>query len=126
MPLVTVKVFERRLDAQSEARIIKAMTDALLSALEAEELRDHTWGLVRATTLTAGAGPASRGKRPEARLEQDPENATSAAPGSLQAPRSLRSGSLRGALLPALCTWRAAAVVGEPFLVQRGVEVVGL
>ena len=46
MPLVTVKVFERRLDAQSEARIIKAMTDALLDALEAEELRDHTWVLV--------------------------------------------------------------------------------
>ena len=46
MPLVTVKVFERRLDADSEARIIKAMTDALLGALEAEELRDHTWVLV--------------------------------------------------------------------------------
>ena len=46
MPLVTVKVFERRLDPQSEARIIKAMTDALLEALEAEELRDHTWVLV--------------------------------------------------------------------------------
>ena len=46
MPLVTVKVFERRLDAQSESRIIKAMTDALLEALEAEELRDHTWVLV--------------------------------------------------------------------------------
>jgi phenylpyruvate tautomerase PptA (4-oxalocrotonate tautomerase family) len=46
VPLVTVKVFERRLDAQSEARIIKAMTDALLEALEAEELRGHTWVLV--------------------------------------------------------------------------------
>ena len=46
MPLVTVKVFERRLDRESEARIIKAMTDALLEALEAEELRDHTWVLV--------------------------------------------------------------------------------
>ena len=46
MPLVTVKVFERRLDPESEARIIKAMTDALLGALEAEELRDHTWVLV--------------------------------------------------------------------------------
>ena len=46
MPLVTVKVFERRLDPDSEARIIKAMTDALLEALEAEELRDHTWVLV--------------------------------------------------------------------------------
>jgi phenylpyruvate tautomerase PptA (4-oxalocrotonate tautomerase family) len=46
VPLVTVKVFERRLDPQSEARIIKAMTDALLEALEAEELRDHTWVLV--------------------------------------------------------------------------------
>jgi phenylpyruvate tautomerase PptA (4-oxalocrotonate tautomerase family) len=46
MPLVTVKVFERRLDADSEARIIKAMTDALLGALEAEELREHTWVLV--------------------------------------------------------------------------------
>ena len=31
---------------ESEARIIKAMTDALLDALEAEELRDHTWVLV--------------------------------------------------------------------------------
>ncbi|MDX6617966.1 MAG: hypothetical protein QOK36_352 [Gaiellales bacterium] len=46
MPLVTVKVFERRLDLQAEERIIKAMTDALLAALEAEELRDHTWVLV--------------------------------------------------------------------------------
>jgi phenylpyruvate tautomerase PptA (4-oxalocrotonate tautomerase family) len=46
VPLVTVKVFERRLDARSEARIIKAMTDALLEALEAEELREHTWVLV--------------------------------------------------------------------------------
>jgi phenylpyruvate tautomerase PptA (4-oxalocrotonate tautomerase family) len=46
MPLVTVKVFERRLDAESEARIIQKMTDALLEALEAEELRDHTWVLV--------------------------------------------------------------------------------
>ena len=45
-PLVTVKVFERRLDPESEARIIKAMTDALLDALAAEELRDHTWVLV--------------------------------------------------------------------------------
>ncbi len=46
VPLVTVKVFERRLDPQAEERIIKAMTDALLEALEAEELRDHTWVLV--------------------------------------------------------------------------------
>ncbi len=46
MPLITVKVFERRLDEESEARIIKAMTDALLEALDAEELRDHTWVLV--------------------------------------------------------------------------------
>jgi 4-oxalocrotonate tautomerase len=46
MPLVTVKVFERRLDPQTEERIIKAMTDALLEALAAEELRDHTWVLV--------------------------------------------------------------------------------
>ena len=30
----------------SEARIIQKMTDALLEALEAEELRDHTWVLV--------------------------------------------------------------------------------
>ncbi|MDX6526360.1 MAG: 4-oxalocrotonate tautomerase [Gaiellales bacterium] len=46
MPLVTVKVFERRLDAESEARIIEKMTDALLEALAAEELREHTWVLV--------------------------------------------------------------------------------
>ena len=46
MPLVTVKVFERRLDEESEARIIGKMTDALLEALEAEELRDHTWVIV--------------------------------------------------------------------------------
>jgi phenylpyruvate tautomerase PptA (4-oxalocrotonate tautomerase family) len=46
MPLVTVKVFERRLDREAEERIIKAMTDALLEALAAEELREHTWVLV--------------------------------------------------------------------------------
>ena len=46
MPLVTVKVFERRLDPEMESRIIAAMTDALLDALAAEELRDHTWVLV--------------------------------------------------------------------------------
>jgi phenylpyruvate tautomerase PptA (4-oxalocrotonate tautomerase family) len=46
MPLVTVKVFERRLDSESEARIIQKLTDALLEALEAEDLRDHTWVLV--------------------------------------------------------------------------------
>jgi phenylpyruvate tautomerase PptA (4-oxalocrotonate tautomerase family) len=46
MPLVTVKVFERRLDPDAEERIIKAVTDALLEALEAEELREHTWVLV--------------------------------------------------------------------------------
>jgi 4-oxalocrotonate tautomerase len=46
MPLVTVKVFERRLDPASEARIIQKLTDALLEALEAEDLREHTWVLV--------------------------------------------------------------------------------
>jgi phenylpyruvate tautomerase PptA (4-oxalocrotonate tautomerase family) len=46
MPLVTVKVFARRLNPESEARIIKTMTDALLEALEAEELREQTWVLV--------------------------------------------------------------------------------
>ena len=66
MPLVTVKVFERRLDAQSEARIIKAMTDALLDALEAEELRDHTWVLVEGYDPHRWGRAASPGKRPDA------------------------------------------------------------
>jgi phenylpyruvate tautomerase PptA (4-oxalocrotonate tautomerase family) len=46
MPLIEVKVFERRLNAESEARIIRKLTDALLEALEAEELREHTWVIV--------------------------------------------------------------------------------
>jgi phenylpyruvate tautomerase PptA (4-oxalocrotonate tautomerase family) len=46
VPLIEVKVFERRLNPESEARIIQKLTDALLEALDAEELREHTWVIV--------------------------------------------------------------------------------
>ncbi len=47
MPLVTVDLFDWRLNPESEARIIAAMTDALCEAIDAEELREHTWVIVQ-------------------------------------------------------------------------------
>ena len=41
-----VKVVQRRLEPECEERIIKRLTDAWLGALDAEDLRDHTWVLV--------------------------------------------------------------------------------
>jgi phenylpyruvate tautomerase PptA (4-oxalocrotonate tautomerase family) len=46
MPLVRVELFERRLNPETEARIIEKVTDALLEAIHAEELREHTWVIV--------------------------------------------------------------------------------
>ena len=46
MPLVRVEVFERRLNPELEEKLIEKMTDALLEALEAPELRSHTWVIV--------------------------------------------------------------------------------
>ncbi len=46
MPLVRVELFERRLNPETEARIIEKVTDALLEAIDAEELREHTWVIV--------------------------------------------------------------------------------
>ena len=60
MPLVTVKVFERRLDAESEARIIKAMTDALLGRARGRGAARPHLGARR------GLRPASLGPRRQA------------------------------------------------------------
>ena len=46
MPLVRVELFERRLTPELESRLIERLTDALLDALEAPELREHTWVIV--------------------------------------------------------------------------------
>ena len=46
MPLVRVELFERRLTPELESKLIERMTDALLEALEAPELRPHTWVIV--------------------------------------------------------------------------------
>jgi len=46
VPLVRVELFERRLTPELESRLIASLTDALLEALDAPELRAHTWVIV--------------------------------------------------------------------------------
>jgi phenylpyruvate tautomerase PptA (4-oxalocrotonate tautomerase family) len=62
MPLVRVELFERRLTPELESRLIDRLTEALLDALEAPELKDHTWVIVKATTRTAGARRQALGR----------------------------------------------------------------
>ena len=45
MPLIEVKMFDRRVDDDSARRVITALTDALSDALGAD-VRDQTWVLV--------------------------------------------------------------------------------
>jgi 4-oxalocrotonate tautomerase len=42
VPLITAKMFEGRLDADTEPRVVAALTDALVSVF-GEEIRDQTW-----------------------------------------------------------------------------------
>ena len=46
MPLVRVELFERRLTPELESRLIERLTETLLEALEAPELKEHTWVIV--------------------------------------------------------------------------------
>jgi phenylpyruvate tautomerase PptA (4-oxalocrotonate tautomerase family) len=46
VPLVRVELFERRLTPELESRLIEQLTDALIDALDAPELRSHTWVIV--------------------------------------------------------------------------------
>jgi 4-oxalocrotonate tautomerase len=42
MPIVTTKLFEGRLDAENEPRLVAALTDAVVEVF-GEEIRDKTW-----------------------------------------------------------------------------------
>jgi phenylpyruvate tautomerase PptA (4-oxalocrotonate tautomerase family) len=45
MPIIEVKAFERRINDESAATVVAALTDALCEAL-GEEVRDETWVIV--------------------------------------------------------------------------------
>jgi 4-oxalocrotonate tautomerase len=46
MPLIEVKLYDRRVTPEASERIIKEMTDALCRAV-GEEVREHTWVVVQ-------------------------------------------------------------------------------
>lgn len=48
MPIVTTKLFEGRLDAENEPKLIAALTDALVSVF-GEDVRDKTWVVLEET-----------------------------------------------------------------------------
>ena len=54
MPLIHVKLYDRRVTEESTPKIIQALTDALVSVTE-EGIREHTWVIVE------GVSPACWG-----------------------------------------------------------------
>jgi 4-oxalocrotonate tautomerase len=45
MPIIEVRMFDRRIDDQSAAEVVKRLTDALCAAV-GEEVREETWVIV--------------------------------------------------------------------------------
>ncbi len=45
MPLVTLKIYERRLNEESEAKLIDELTQAVCNVF-GDEIREHTWVLL--------------------------------------------------------------------------------
>jgi 4-oxalocrotonate tautomerase len=45
MPIIEVKMFDRRVDDQSAAEVVKQLTDGLCAAV-GEEVREETWVIV--------------------------------------------------------------------------------
>lgn len=52
MPLIEVKLYDRRVNAESAERMIKELTDGLCRAL-GEEVRDHTWVVIQGVPPTS-------------------------------------------------------------------------
>jgi 4-oxalocrotonate tautomerase len=46
MPLIEVKLYDRRVNPEASERIIKELTDGLCRAV-GEEVREHTWVVVQ-------------------------------------------------------------------------------
>jgi phenylpyruvate tautomerase PptA (4-oxalocrotonate tautomerase family) len=54
MPLIEVKLYDRRLDKPGATeRIIKEMTEALARATDDEGIKDHTWVVVQGVEPSA-------------------------------------------------------------------------
>jgi 4-oxalocrotonate tautomerase len=47
MPIIDVKLYDRRVTAESSERIIKELTEALARACDDESVKDHTWVVVQ-------------------------------------------------------------------------------
>lgn len=63
MPLITAKMFEGRLDPDTEPRVIAALTEALVSVF-GEEIRDQTWVVLEEVPRTRwGFGGRTAGAR---------------------------------------------------------------
>jgi 4-oxalocrotonate tautomerase len=46
MPLIEVKLYDRRINDEVVPRVIAKVTDAICEAIGEEEIREHTWVLV--------------------------------------------------------------------------------
>ena len=52
MPLITAKFYEGRLNAQTEPKLVEALTDALVSVF-GPEIREQTWVVLEETSAAA-------------------------------------------------------------------------
>lgn len=52
MPLIEVKLYDRRVNAESSEKMIRELTDGLCRAL-GEEVREHTWVVVQGVPATS-------------------------------------------------------------------------
>ena len=52
MPLIEVKLYDRRVTPESSEKMIKELTDALCRAV-GEEVREHTWVVVEGVPPTS-------------------------------------------------------------------------
>jgi 4-oxalocrotonate tautomerase len=46
MPLIEVKLYDRRINDEIVPRVIEKVTDAIVEAIGEESIREHTWVLV--------------------------------------------------------------------------------
>jgi 4-oxalocrotonate tautomerase len=47
VPVIEVKLYDRRVSPESSAKIIKEMTDALARACDDDGVKEHTWVIVQ-------------------------------------------------------------------------------
>jgi 4-oxalocrotonate tautomerase len=52
MPLIEVKLYDRRVNAEASEKIIREVTDGLCRAV-GEEVREHTWVVVQGVPPTS-------------------------------------------------------------------------